>query len=152
MKKSKGYTFEEVLEEKGCFAYTNVGWSMYPLLRERRDIIAIQKKESGRCRKYDVVLYKRPPDRYILHRIVEVLPDEYVLLGDNCLGRETGIRDEDILGVMTGYIRDGVEHSVTEKAYLDYTARILRTEKSRIAGKKLMRKIKRIVKRMVGRG
>ena len=142
----------EYLAENGTLTYSNVGTSMLPLLRQGRDLFTVRAKTPGeRFEVGDVVLYKRPPDRYILHRIVEVLPDEYVLLGDNCLGRETGIRDEDILGVMTGYIRDGVEHSVTEKAYRDYTARILRTEKSRIAGKKLMRKIKRIVKRMVGR-
>ena len=80
-----------------------------------------------------MVLYKRPPDKYVLHRIVEVRRDSYVILGDNCVNREYGVTDSDILGVMTGYIRDGKEHSVTEQAYLDYTARILRNEKKRVA-------------------
>ena len=69
-------TFEEVLEKEGAIIYTNVGASMMPLLRQRKDIIEIRRKEPGRCKKYDVVLYKRG-DKYILHRILNVLPDGY---------------------------------------------------------------------------
>ena len=79
---------------------------MMPLLRQRRDIIEIRKKQPGRCKKYDVVLYKRG-DKYILHRILKVLPDGYLLAGDNNTFVETDIRDENILGVMTRAIRDG---------------------------------------------
>ena len=52
---------------------------------------------------------------------------------------------------MTGYVRDGVEHSVTEKAYRDYTARILRSEKPRVAWKRTVMRAKRIVKKIIGR-
>ena len=100
----------------------------------------------------DVVLYKRPPDKYVLHRVVEVKEDGYDILGDNCAERERGVRDRDILGVMTGYVRDGVAHSVDEQAYRDYTAGILRSEKRRTAGIRLKRKIRRALKRLAGRG
>lgn len=52
-------TFEEMLEKDGYIVYSNVGYSMMPLLRQRKDIIEIRKKGPGRCKKYDVVLYKR---------------------------------------------------------------------------------------------
>ena len=77
--------------------------------------------------------------------------DSYVILGDNCVNREYGVTDSDILGVMTGYIRDGKEHSVTEQAYLDYTARILRNEKKRVARIRLKLRIRRTLQRMAGR-
>lgn len=101
-------TFEDVLDKDGALVYTNVGVSMMPLLRQRKDIIEIRKKESGRCKKYDVVLYKRGT-HYILHRIIKVLPDGYWILGDHCIHVEKDIKDENILGVMTRVRRNGKE-------------------------------------------
>ena len=144
-------SIEDYLNERGTLTYSNVGVSMMPLLRQGRDLFTVRKKGPERCKVGDVVLYKRPPDKYVLHRIVEVRRDSYVILGDNCVNREYGIRDSDILGVMTGYIRDGKEHSVTEQAYLDYTARILRNEKKRVARIRLKLRIRRTLRRMAGR-
>ena len=143
--------FEDYLDRFGTLTYTNVGTSMMPLLRQGKDLFILKKRGPERLEVGDVVLYRRPPDKYVLHRIVEVRPEDYVILGDNCAAREYGIRDEDILAVMTGYVRDGVEHSVTEKAYRDYTARILRGEKPRVAWKRTVMRAKRIVKKIIGR-
>ena len=143
--------FEDYLDRFGTLTYTNVGTSMMPLLRQGKDLFILKKRGPERLAVGDVVLYRRPPDKYVLHRIVEVRPEDYVILGDNCAAREYGIRDEDILAVMTGYVRDGVEHSVTEKAYRDYTARILRSEKPRVAWKRTVMRAKRIVKKIIGR-
>lgn len=128
--------FEDVLERDGSLTYANVGGSMLPLLRQGRDLFTVTKKGAARCRVGDVVLYRRPPDAYVLHRIVEVRPEDYVLLGDNCVRREYGITDADILGVMTDFVRDGRAHSVTETAYRAYTAFILKTAPIRIVCKK----------------
>ena len=114
------YSFEDLLEEQGYIVYTNVGTSMLPLLRQRRDIIEIRKKDPNvRCKKYDAVLYK-VGTRYILHRIIKVLPDSYVIVGDHCIYREYGIRDEQILGIMTRVIRDGKDIRVTDWQYQVY--------------------------------
>ena len=94
---------EDVLDENGIFVSTTVGMSMYPMLRNRRDTIVIERYE-GRLNKYDVPLYKSD-SRYVLHRIVEVRPDSYVIRGDNCYVNEYGITDEQILGVLTGFYR-----------------------------------------------
>ena len=100
------YTFEDLLNKDGYIVYTNVGMSMMPLLRQKRDVIEIKKKEPGRCRKYDVVLYKRR-GKYILHRILKVLPNGYIIAGDHNTFTETDITDGRILGVMTRVIRNG---------------------------------------------
>ena len=112
-------TFEELLARDGYLVYTNVGRSMLPLLRERRDIIEIRRKGPDRCKKFDVALYKRG-DRYILHRVLKVLPEGYLIAGDNNTFVETDIRDEHILGVMTRVIRGGKSISVNDWRYRLY--------------------------------
>ena len=100
------YSFEDVLAKDGFLVYTNDGTSMMPLLRPRHDIIEIHAKGKERCKKYDVALYKRGK-KYILHRIIKVLPDGYLIAGDNCTKVESDIKDENILGVMTRVLRNG---------------------------------------------
>ena len=140
---NKGVSYEEYLEAHGILTYSSVGTSMMPLLRQGKDLFTVAKKDSKRCKVGDVVLYRRPPEHYVLNRIVEVLPDSYVLLGDNCVNREYGIRDEDILGVMIAFVRNGKEHSVEEAVYRTYTAFCLHTAAIRIAGKKIVWKLKK---------
>lgn len=119
-RKDNQSTFEKLLEQNGYIVYTNVGNSMMPFLRQRRDIIEIHKKGPDRCKKYDVVLYKRG-ERYILHRILEVLPDgKYVIAGDNNTFLEKDITDEHILGVMTRVIRDGKSIYMNNPSYKTY--------------------------------
>ena len=129
---SERVSFKEYLEANGSLTYTNVGVSMLPLLRQGKNLFTVEKKGAARCRAGDVVLYRRAPDTYVLHRVVEVRAEDYILLGDNCVARECGIRDADILGVMTGFVRGGKVHSVTERGYRLYTALLLHTIPLRI--------------------
>ncbi len=109
----KFYTFEELLKEKGYIVYTNVGTSMLPLLRERRDIIEIRPIERP-PEKYDVLLYKRG-ETYILHRVIRILPDGgYLIAGDHNTFIERDVTDRMILGKMTRIIRNGREIKVDE--------------------------------------
>ncbi len=119
---SDAVSYEEHLEKHGTLTYSNVGVSMLPLLRQGRDLFIVEKKGPERCAAGDVVLYRRPPDQYVLHRVIRVRPEDYVILGDNCVNREYGITDRDIIGVMTGFVRDGKTHSVTERGYRLYSA------------------------------
>ena len=100
------FSFEEILNDKGYIVYTNIGFSMMPLLRQKKDVIEIKRKQSERCRKYDVILYKRG-DCYILHRILKVLPEGYIIAGDHNTFIETDITDDMILGIMTRVVRNG---------------------------------------------
>lgn len=107
MREGEKLCFEEYLDQFGTLTYTCRGVSMLPMLRQKRDILVITKKGPERCKKYDVALYIRPPHDYVLHRVVEVRDKDYVILGDNCLKKEYGIRDEDILGVLSSFVRNG---------------------------------------------
>ena len=141
------YTFEELLDQKGYFVYTNVGASMLPLLRQRRDLIEIRRKQ-GRCKKYDVVLYKRG-HRYILHRIIKVREHDYVILGDNCDTLEYGITDDMILGVMARVVRDGKYISTTDWRYKFYSHLWVDFYPIRILILKLKAKARAVVRRIM---
>lgn len=112
-------SFEDELRAHGSFVFRNVGSSMRPLIKQGRDLVVIHRKPEGRCKKYDVVLYKRN-QRYVLHRIVEVLPDGYVICGDNCINKEYDITDKDIIGVMTALVRKGVRIPMTNSGPVRY--------------------------------
>lgn len=113
-------SFEEELDKKGILVYTNKGNSMYPLIRQGKDVLII-KKANRRLKKMDVPLYKRKSGQYVLHRIIKVNENDYVIRGDNTYYNETGIRDDQILGVLSGVIREGKEISVNSLSYKIYS-------------------------------
>ena len=109
---------EQVMAQEGVFVSTTVGTSMYPMLRNRRDSIVVRKR-TERLKKYDVALYKKG-DTYILHRVMEVLEDSYIIRGDNCDCKEYGITDEQILGVLEEFYRGDKKVSLDSKGYKMY--------------------------------
>lgn len=113
-------SFEQELSVHGSLVYKCKGSSMLPLLREDRDLAVIERKGEGRCAKYDVVLYRRADGTYVLHRILKVCADGYILCGDRCFEKEPGITDSQILGVMIAVLRDGKKHSVHSGLYWLY--------------------------------
>ena len=142
--------YESYLAEHDTLTYRMTGVSMLPLLREGRDLFTVRRKEAGeKCRPGDVVLYRRPPNHYVLHRVMKVRNDDYVILGDHCIAREYGIRDEDILGIMTGYIRKGTAHSTGELPYRLYSFLMLHAGGLRIFLKRCRGKIRRMAGRIV---
>ena len=112
-------TIENAIKENGFYLSTIVGDSMMPLLRNRRDTVKIIPVR-GRLKKYDVPLYKRGSGQYVLHRIIKVHKDDYVICGDNRWQKEYGITDHHIIGVLTGVIRNGKTISVNNKNYRLY--------------------------------
>ena len=140
-------SLKKYLSEQGKIISSNVGVSMLPLLRQGKDLFFIEKKGAERCKVGDVVLYRRKR-QYVLHRIIEVRPDDYVILGDNCTLKEYGIKDSDILAVMTSFIRNGREHSVNELAYRVYSFVWLKLAPMRIF---LKRKVFPVLKGLIRR-
>ena len=112
-------SFEEVLAKHGKLIYTCVGTSMFPMLRPRKDLLIIERPKRP-IQKYDVLLYKRDSGKYVLHRVLKTKNDEYVLCGDHQWRREYGIKDRQVIGVLTAFIKDGKEISITDKYYRLY--------------------------------
>ena len=112
-------TFEEILARDGRLVYSSVGDSMLPLIRQGRDLLVIEPA-AGRLKKYDIPLYKRDSGKHVLHRVLKVRPDDYVICGDNRWRREYGITDRHIIGVLTAVIRDGKELSLNDRRFRLY--------------------------------
>lgn len=137
-------TFEEYLQEHGTLIYKNTGTSMLPLLKQGRDAFIIKAvQQTEECKKWDVVLYKRTPDIYVLHRIIKVNEDGYDMLGDNCVGIERNIPRDAILGVMTEYIRKGKTHKVSSLWYKLYVFLWCKPYRVRIKVKTILQRKRR---------
>ena len=110
---------ENILDSEGMYISTTSGVSMYPMLRDRRDTIVVTPCRE-RLKKYDVALYRRG-ESYVLHRVIEVRPDSYVIRGDNCIAKEYGITDANILGKLTAFYRKDKEINMNGAAYKLYS-------------------------------
>lgn len=106
-------TFEDEIKRTGRIIYTNVGDSMMPLIKQGRDVLVISTV-NGRLKRYEIPLYKRDSGQYVLHRILKVRKNDYVICGDNRCNKEYGITDRHIIGVLSGIIRDGREIHMTD--------------------------------------
>ena len=125
------------------FVYTQIkGTSMNPMLYENRDKVLI-KKVDKRLKKGDVALYKRG-ETYILHRVMRVYENSYTFCGDNQIFFEYGVKDEDVLGVLTAYYKGNkfieLDKSFKYKLYLFFYAKNTFTRKIRALFKKIFSK------------
>lgn len=101
------------------FNLITAGTSMLPMLRDRKDTVVLSRKE-GKLKKYDLPLYKRADGSFILHRIVGIGKDGYKMSGDNHPMIEYPVTDEQIIAVVTAYIKDGKRISVNSIGYKIY--------------------------------
>lgn len=122
------FSIEELLQKDGLYVGPTVGVSMLPILRERRDTIVVRPKRE-RLKPLDVALYRRG-GRYVLHRVIALTDDGYVIRGDNCYSDEY-IPEEDVFGVLTEYFRDNRHHLCTDGHYIRYSKRRVKNYKFR---------------------
>ena len=100
--------FEEVLEKDGQLFFTNVGYSMYPLIRQREDILHIVK--TNVFKRGDIILYKSEADHYVLHRILRIKKDKIICAGDYNYFKDKPITKEQVLGLLVAIKKiDGKE-------------------------------------------
>jgi hypothetical protein len=130
-------TLEDYLVSEGVIIYKVVGKSMEPMIRQNRDLVTIIKREPDvKCSENDVVLFKKN-GHLVLHRIVSVLPNNrYNILGDNCAKIEKNIKEEDIIGIMTAFYRDGVHYDMSNSVYINYVNRLRKNEMMRVRRKR----------------
>jgi hypothetical protein len=112
-------TIRLVLENHGEFRIYPKGTSMLPMIRQKKDSVVLVKNKEA-LKKYDVILYRRENGQYVLHRIIKVLPDYYVLSGDNQVVKETFCKNGQIIGVISGFYHGDKYISVSNKKYKIY--------------------------------
>ena len=110
--------FKERLAVGQCVRFSPRGISMLPMLRQGVDSIVLSPLPE-KLKKYDIALYQRENGKYVLHRIVGV-GDTYTCMGDNQFEKETGLRHEQMIAVVTAFYRGNRLHSVTELSYRLY--------------------------------
>jgi len=96
------------------------GTSMMPLIRQGIDSIVL-KKAPDKLKKYDLPLYRRDDGHFVLHRVVGIEKDGYVMCGDNQYTYEHGITDAHILAIAVGLYRGDKYVSFDEKDYIIYS-------------------------------
>lgn len=98
---------EELAQNPTAMCYTS-GRSMYPMLRDHKDITVIGRL-TRELKVNDVPLYrKRGFRQLVLHRIIRIRRDgSLVIRGDNTYKNELDISREDIIGVLVGFYRGG---------------------------------------------
>lgn len=136
--------FEDMIEKYGKLVYTCVGVSMRPMLCQKRDILIIEKKPPERFKRGDIVLYKRG-SQYVLHRVIKVRPDDYIILGDNCTDYEY-VADDKIIGILTSFVRDGKEYRVNGLGCRIYAFIWMNTSSVRILLKKAVYYVRKLCK------
>ena len=124
----KIYSIKEILHEKGVYIGPTVGISMLPMLKERRDTIVVKAK-TQRLKPLDVALYC-VNDTYVLHRVISVKNDGYLIRGDNCYSNEF-VLEEQVLGVLTEFFHKDVHYFCTDEKYLRYAKKRVKYHKIR---------------------
>ena len=113
-------TIKEQLEKEGFIIKDFKGTSMYPLFNEEEDLVYIKKIEDD-IKINDIVLFLRDNDdnKYVLHRVIDIKRNHYVVCGDNQKTKEI-IFNKQILGKVIGYYKKGKYISLQDKEYKDY--------------------------------
>lgn len=108
----------ETLALGGSVRFSPKGSSMLPMLRQGRDSVVLSPVPKM-LRKYDIPLYRRDNGQYVLHRIIDA-GDTYTCMGDNQFRPEPGIRQDQIIGVVTAFYREERQIRVENPGYRIY--------------------------------
>lgn len=146
MQAAERLKIEEVIAQQGYYAGPTVGISMLPMLKERRDTIVVRAK-TEKLKPLDVALYRRG-NAYVLHRVLYPTDTGYIIRGDNCYSDEN-IPEEDVFGVLTEFFRKDKHYYCTDKKYLKYAKRRIKTYKFRRFFVRLWAYFKAVIKKIL---
>ena len=110
---------KEKIDDGGVVKLPITGISMRPLLVWGRDTVDLVKCEAPK--KGDIIFYLRDNGQFVLHRIVGVNNNGYILCGDNQWVLEYGIEDRHIIGVVNSITRKGKTFDMTNISYRIYS-------------------------------
>ena len=123
---------EQCLQELGYAVVPIRGTSMWPLLKEGKSRVQVEAKEGKQVRKGDIVLYRRKNGTLVLHRIIKVEDDTFLVCGDHQWKLDEQVQEEQILAIAQGFFRNG--------HYIDETTRWYRLYKKFWSGNLIIRR------------
>ncbi len=126
----------ESIKDGGQFVFYPSGISMQPTIDGGRDCVVLA--EPNNLKKYDLVLYRRQNEQYVLHRIMKIRNHTFTMCGDNQLYFEYNITMPQIIAKVREIRK---ENGVT----IDYNN--IRDGLFSLSAKRLLRKLKGKIKR-----
>ncbi len=113
------------------------GNSMAPLWRHQRDSVVLCAWDHTPLKRGNVPLYIRKNGKFTLHRVVRVTESGYVMAGDAQTTLEKGIQDDQIVAIVTAFIRKGKYIRCTDTRYRIYVFLRLLSRPMRHFGQRL---------------
>lgn len=110
--------FREQLAAGKSVQFSPKGISMLPMLRQEKDSVVLSPVPQ-KLRKYDLPLYQRDNGKYVLHRVIRA-GETYTCMGDNQFEEETGLRHEQMIGLVTAFYRGNRRITVSDPIYWIY--------------------------------
>ncbi len=138
---------KEKIDSGGIVKLPITGISMRPLLVWGRDTVDLIKCENPK--KGDIIFYLRDNGKFVLHRIVGVDDNGYILCGDNQWRLEYGIQDKHIIAVVTSITRKGKTIDMTNVPYRIYSNLWMALLPIRKIVIPVVRKIKHYLKKII---
>lgn len=112
------------LVKNGVIAFVPSGNSMWPTLKNKKQSVIVKKK-TERLKPFDVALYRRENGTNVLHRVMKVVNDGYIMCGDSQFTLEK-VMEDNVFGVMTEFYRGKRCVQVTDADYIAQVKRLFR--------------------------
>lgn len=138
---------KEKIDNGGTVRLPITGISMRPLLVWDRDSVEIVKCDNPK--KGDIIFYLRDNGKFVLHRIIGTDENGYILCGDNQWVKEYGIKDHNIIAVVSSITRNGKTFNVTNIPYRIYSSIWIMLMPVRKPILRFSRKVKPVLKKII---
>ena len=122
-------SYQEQLEQNNQISIVPKGNSMWPTLKHKGQSVIIGAKKQ-RLKEFDVALYVRGQNNFVLHRVIKVLPDGYLMCGDSQFVLEK-VDEDQIFGVMLGFYRGKKFVDCNDQKYIKKVKNLCKSTKYR---------------------
>lgn len=104
---SEKTNIEELLLSGSSVRFSPHGYSMYPLIVPGRDEVEVIPINNRNIKRGDVLVYRRPEDKLIIHRVFKVKNDMLYMVGDNQEEIEGPLPKSCVRGLMVSFCHKG---------------------------------------------
>lgn len=115
---SEKLNIEELLLSGSSVRFSPHGYSMYPLIVPGRDEVEIIPIDNHTVRRGDVLVYRRPEDKLIIHRVYKVRNNMIYMVGDNQEEIEGPLPKDCVRGLMIGFCHKGRYYGKNNLLYI----------------------------------
>lgn len=148
--------YKTELIDKGVLAFVPKGNSMWPTLKNRGQSVIVKLKQE-KLNRYDVALYQRNNNVFVLHRVMEQTDDGYIICGDSQFVLEK-VKEEQVFGIMVGFYRGKKYVDCNDQKYIKKIVKWFKNKRRRkiklslfFFKEKVKCKIKSVLRKIFGR-